>query len=242
MEYLDLNISNFQDTSIGSYGTTNGLGPPTPSSPSPLQNFPAFPEAETTFSTSTEFSPHKSWKSLSPDVFFSSSDYVLFYVHSQLILAASDNQFHSLITHPCDSVIAVPDPSQILDVILRQLYNTPPRQFSASLEVLISAVERLPFYGISIKKSVVAHSPLHSSLLSYAPIFPIEIYTLAAKHDLLDLAIPVSSHLLSFDLFSLAEERTKEMGAIYLRKLLFLHVGRIEALKNIHVALAIKDI
>ncbi|KIK62700.1 hypothetical protein GYMLUDRAFT_489037 [Collybiopsis luxurians FD-317 M1] len=189
-------------------------------------------------SISTAFSPHAEWHTLAPDLVFSTSDSVQFYVHSHIVLAASDNRFHSLIPirsmdQPCSSVIHVPEYSQIFNIILHLIYNIPSRQYSPSMETLSCSIDRLSFYGIQAKKHIVAKTPLYSLLLSYAPLFPIDVYTLAAKHDLLDLAIAVSSHLLSFNVFSLTTEMAEKMGAIYLRKLFFLLIGRNEALKRL---------
>ncbi|KIK62710.1 hypothetical protein GYMLUDRAFT_197821 [Collybiopsis luxurians FD-317 M1] len=178
------------------------------------------------------------WHTLPPDLVFSTSDSVLFYVHSHLVLAMSENRFHSLIPipsidQPYNSVIHVPEGSQTFNIILHLVYNIPSKHYSPSMETLSSSVDRLSFYGVQAKKHIVAKTPLYSLLLSYAPLFPIEVYTLAAKHDLLDLAIAVSSHLLSFNVFSLTTEIGEQMGAIYLRKLFFLLIGRNEALKRL---------
>ncbi|OBZ76566.1 hypothetical protein A0H81_03701 [Grifola frondosa] len=62
---------------------------------------------------------------------------------------------------------------------------------------------------------------------------PIDVYALAAAHDLYDLAVPVSSHLLAFALPSLTDEHAARMGPLYLRRLFFLHLGRTDALKRI---------
>jgi len=70
-------------------------------------------------------------------------------------------------------------------------------------------------------------------LLSQAPLYPLDVYTVAAKHDLHDLAVSTSPHLLSFQLYTLTDEMAEAMGPKYLRKMFFLHIGRSDALKRL---------
>ena len=56
---------------------------------------------------------------------------------------------------------------------------------------------------------------------------------LAAAHDLYELAVPVSSHLLSFALHSLTDELALRIGPVYMKRLFFLHLGRLDALKRL---------
>ena len=76
-------------------------------------------------------------------------------------------------------------------------------------------------------------APLYMLLLSSAPLYPIEIYCLAAKFNLEKLAVNSSSHLLSFPTSSITDEMALRMGAIYLKRLMCLHHGRNGALKDI---------
>lgn len=59
------------------------------------------------------------------------------------------------------------------------------------------------------------------------------MYALAAQHRLEQLAVAVSPFLLSFDLASLTDDLVGRMGAVYLKRLVFLHVGRSMALKRL---------
>lgn len=95
------------------------------------------------------------------------------------------------------------------------------------------ALAALSAYGISVRKYVSRSTPLYALLLSHAPLYPLELYTLAASYDLYDLAVPTSSHLLSFSLASLTDEMAEHMGARYLKRLFFLHFGRADALKRL---------
>jgi len=60
-----------------------------------------------------------------------------------------------------------------------------------------------------------------------------EVYAFAASLDLEDLARASSAHLLSLALYNLTDDQCSGMGPIYLRRLFFLHLGRIEALKKL---------
>lgn len=70
-------------------------------------------------------------------------------------------------------------------------------------------------------------------LLAQWPVFPLELYALAAHFDLLDLAVQTSPHLLALPLSILTDPIVERMGAIYTKRLFFLHLGRADALKRI---------
>ncbi|KAJ3806100.1 hypothetical protein F5876DRAFT_91204 [Lentinula aff. lateritia] len=171
----------------------------------------------------------------SPDIALVSVDAVIFYVHSHVVLGASNNAFRSLIpstpteAHP---VIHVPESSTTLNIILHAVYHMPFSQHY-SFEDLSTAVNQLHVYGVPPKLYVSQDTHLFKLLLSYAPTLPLKVYTLAAKHNLLDLAVATSSHLLSFDLSNLTEETAEAIGSEYLRRLFFLHMGRLDALKRL---------
>ena len=59
------------------------------------------------------------------------------------------------------------------------------------------------------------------------------IYILAAKHALHELAIAVSSYLLSYPLQNITDADATEMGPVYLRRLFLLHLTRANALKSL---------
>ena len=72
--------------------------------------------------------------------------------------------------------------------------------------------------------------------MSHAPVVPLELYTLAASYDLFDLAAIASQYLHSLSLASLTDDMAIRMGAVYLKRLFFMHYGRVEALKRILLA------
>ncbi|TFK75961.1 hypothetical protein BDN72DRAFT_359047 [Pluteus cervinus] len=197
------------------------------------------PEPSSTLvSVSTTFFPGAHLNSAPPDVALLSSDDVFFYVHSHLLLAASDNGFRSLLPAPAspnneDPVLRVDETSTVLNTILHTVYDMSCAHYSPSFETLSTAVHHLPLYGIDLKARIAPNSPLFSVLLSHAPLVPLELYALAASFDIYELAVSTSSHLLSFSLPTLTDEMAIQMGPVYLKRLFFLHFGRADALKRV---------
>lgn len=207
----------------------------------------------TTVSVSTTFYPSAtSLSPLPPDVILFSSDAVFFYTHCHQIATASTNCFHSLLPQPSPlristtsnpkgdsslvditSVISVTEPAQVLNILLHAVYDISCAHYCPTLDTISAAVCAMVKYGISVKKHISPSTHLYSLILSQAPIAPLEAYTLAAEHDVLELAMPVSSHLLSYDLSTITDEIALRMGPIYLRRLFFLHLGRADALKRL---------
>ncbi|KAJ4483004.1 hypothetical protein C8J55DRAFT_605386 [Lentinula edodes] len=167
-----------------------------------------------------------------PDAVFCTSDSVLFFVHSQDVLAASDNGFCSLIPS-CNPVIIVTESSATLNIMLHAIYNLSYNQSSYTFEDLSKAIDRFAVYGMHPKTLILTSTSLYTLLLSYAPYLPLLVYTCASKHDLQDLAVSSSSHLLSFKLSALTDEMAEAIGPSYLRRLFFLQMGRSEALKRL---------
>lgn len=95
----------------------------------------------------------------------------------------------------------------------------------------IEAVNSFSIYAIDPKAFIKNLSPLHTLFLYYAPIHPVEVYILAASHDLYDLAVPTSSYLLSLPLSSLSDELCVRIGPSYINRLLQLHLWRTSELK-----------
>ncbi|TFK35184.1 hypothetical protein BDQ12DRAFT_612179, partial [Crucibulum laeve] len=195
-------------------------------------------EEETTLvSVSTVFFPGAN--GVEADLVLSSSDSVLFYVQSSIITAACDTAFRSIANTPLSNkklhnvILSIPDSSEVLNIILHMLYGTSCAQHSPAFETLITAVDRMPFYGISPKDLIVPNTPLYTYLLSHAPLYPLQVYALAGYHKLEALAIVTSSHLLSYTLKNITDDTAERMGAIYLKRLMNLHINRFSAFKEI---------
>ncbi len=130
-------------------------------------------------------------------------------------------------------MISLPDHSCVLNVLLHTIYHLHCTHYSPSIDTLIAAVDTMHKYGIPVSKYIALGSPLYQLILALAPIAPLELYSLAAAYDLYDLAVPISSHLLAFPLSNISDEMAERMGPIYLKKMFFLHLGRIDALKRL---------
>ncbi|KAI6034192.1 hypothetical protein BKA83DRAFT_26402 [Pisolithus microcarpus] len=145
-------------------------------------------------------------------------------------------QLHAAPPGPCpplDPVVPLPESSVELNIVLHAIYDMSCSHYSPSFEAIVSALSVMDAYGISVKKYVARSTPLYNLLLCHAPIYPLELYALAASHDLYDLAVPTSSHLLSFSLASLTDDMVDRIGPRYLKRLFFLHFGRSDALKRL---------
>ncbi|KAH9928427.1 hypothetical protein B0H21DRAFT_762703, partial [Amylocystis lapponica] len=150
------------------------------------------------------------------DLIILSSDAVFFYVHSQSLLEASDNNFNSFLSAELtkDSedtlpIISLPDSARVLNVVLHTVYYMTCSHYSPLPETLITAVDTLVKYGIPIKAHIAPGTPLYAIILAQAPLAPMPMYALAAN------------------------TTSTEMGSTYLRRLFFLHLGRIDALKRL---------
>jgi hypothetical protein len=195
---------------------------------------------ETMISVSTTFYPGAELDVLPTDLIILSSDSVFFYVHSHKILSVSTNGFSSLLplkeqVHPehAGSILAVHHNSIVLNILLHTIYNMSAAHFSPTPEAVIAAVESLENYGLSVQSYMAPASPLYTLFLGTAPQAPIDFYALSGAYDLQHLAIPISSFLLSYSLASLTDELTVKMGPLYLKRLFYLHLGRVEALKRL---------
>ncbi|KAH9938316.1 uncharacterized protein B0H18DRAFT_1112489 [Fomitopsis serialis] len=208
------------------------------------------PEINAVVSVSTTFFPTANLNPLPPDLILLSSDAVFFYVHSHHILSASENGFRGLLPakspkglHPAlkaiglsedlGPVIPLPEPATILNIVLHSIYSLSCAHYSPSLDTLIDAVDTLALYGVPVTRHCASSTPLYALILAHAPIAPIDVYALAAHHDLYDLAVPASAHLLGFQLWNLSDAHAARMGPLYLKQLFFLHLGRIDALKRL---------
>ncbi|KAL4259099.1 BTB domain-containing protein [Pleurotus pulmonarius] len=230
-------------------------GPTPPQSPTMRSSATTKNNGTTLISVSTSFSPKTRHQDILPRLVFLSSDSVHFYVHPHVLTAASTNGFNRLLddafrqNQDVDALPSSPLPvksilshSSTLNVILHAAYDAPCAQFAPSTDTLVEAIDLLPEYGIapcsciySSTSTSPAPSRLYSLLLSHAPFNPLPIYTLAAHHGLEDLAVACSQHLLSTQFHMVSDHAAIRMGPIYLKRLAFLLLGRVEALKRLIV-------
>ena len=191
---------------------------------------------ESIFSISTFFHQHVT---PSPDTRVASSDGVIFHLDARRILQASPTAFqHYLSASLSDpkyrtEIIRIDCPSQELDIIFHALYGTLITANSVDILIYIKAIDLMPGYGLIPAAVIRSPTPLYNILLSQAPLRPIDVYALAARHDLEELAVTVSSHLVSNDLKKISDELALGMGPIYLKRLVLLQRDRFNALKSI---------
>ena len=169
-----------------------------------------------------------------------SPDDVFFYVHSHRLLAASNNGFNRLLPvsafkreSDSDPVLHIQETSVVANILLHTIYGMSCLHYCPTIQDLASAVSALQKYGISLDSHIAPSSPLFVTILSHASTSPLEIYALAANNGIHDLAVAVSPHLLSLPLSSLTDDAAAQIGPVYLKRLFFLHLGRIEALKRL---------
>jgi hypothetical protein len=189
---------------------------------------------------STTFYPGLINDTFPPDIVLLSSDYVFFYVHSHILHRASGNNFNALLEAPLtrrsndlESMIAVPDESTILNIILHTIYGFSCAHFSPSFSSIVSTINALKSYGVQLTTYIGSSTPLYSLLLSHAKFYPLDVYALASQHKLDYLAVATSPNLLSLPLASITDEMAEQIGAVYLRRLFILHLGRIDTLRRL---------
>ncbi|KAF5336050.1 hypothetical protein D9611_006275 [Ephemerocybe angulata] len=192
---------------------------------------------EVQFSVSTAFHQDAHSGHGESDLLLCSTDGILFYVHRSAVREASEDALSHMLSYSVTgnstSMIPIPEPAAILNIILHTIYNLSCAQFNHSSEDLIEAVDKMPSFGIAPKALITPDSPLHTLLLSLAPLRPMDIFALAGKHDLADLAKPCSAHLLGYPLGTLPDEISERIGPVYLKRLFILHMTRMDELKKI---------
>lgn len=195
--------------------------------PHPDQN------SQVVISVSTRFLPDAQLSKEPVDLTLQSEDSVFFYVSSEMLLKHSDNRFGSLIPTPLEKaqIVYVAESAQVLNVVLHTVYEITLFDHSPPLSTIILAAENLLIYGLDPKVFVKPSKPLYTALLSYSPLYPLDVYALAGSLGLEDLARTTSSHLLSFPLSILTDEIAARIGAVYLIRLVRLHMFRTEELK-----------
>ena len=191
-------------------------------------------------SVSTTFFPGADLDVLPTDLIILSSDSVFFYVHAHKVLALSTNGFNSLLhpqeqgqPHDAGGILPLLDDSVVVNILLHSIYNMSAAHYAPTPEAVITAVESLEKYGLSVQTYLAPASPLYMLFLGTAPQAPINFYATAGAYDLHHLIIPVSSFLLSYSLASLTDELALKMGPLYVKRLFYLHLGRVEALKHL---------
>lgn len=199
----------------------------------------------TLVSVSTTFFPGAGLEPLPEDLVIISSDSVFFYVHSHKLLASSHSGFDGILRQHIkrdrsgldpDQVLSLHEHSAVLNVLLHTLYSMSVSHYSPTHENIADAASAMARYGIPLKVYIAPSTPLFSLILANAAHSPLEMYAIAASFDLYELAASISVHLLSLPLYSVTDEMAARIGPVYLKRLVFLHLGRIDALKRLLVS------
>lgn len=186
-----------------------------------------------------------------PDLILVTADSTHYYVHTKTLLKASTNKFNCMLernlrtninptnarlTHSLPNpirVMTVSETSEQLNIILHTTHNLhfdySDYPFS-SLKVVIAGLSK---YGIPLQETISPSSEIFAALESYAPKYPLELYTLASSYNLECLAVTCSVHLLSFNIMSIEDETLAQIGAEYTKRLFVLHHERVVALKRL---------
>lgn len=130
-------------------------------------------------------------------------------------------------------MILIPEPSPLLNLFLHCVYDLPCTRFSSTVDDVSDCVTTIIKYGLPLAGYASQGGALYNLVLSKAPTAGIQMYALAAQHKLEQLAVAVSPFLLTLDLATLTDDLAGRMGAVYLRRLVFLHLGRSAALKRL---------
>ncbi|KAG9047784.1 hypothetical protein FS837_001492 [Tulasnella sp. UAMH 9824] len=126
--------------------------------------------------------------------------------------------------------IFVSEESVVFNLILHLTYGMPCSRYGPGIEVISGALEALPRYGLPTPGPT---NEIWTVLLRQAEADPLRVYSLGAAYAVDSVCTQSSEHTLNTPLSSLSEADAMTMGAIYLRRLFFLHFGRVEALKRI---------
>ena len=188
-------------------------------------------------SVSTAFFPGAPIDTSPADLILSSTDSVLFYVHSARLMRSATSGLLSQVNArrmellTIDNAIQIPQISTVLNIVMHCIYGLSCTHFSPTIQDIETAVHALEEYGVPSQSYCASTAPLYHTILTLIPTSPLTVYSIAASIDNRALASIASSHLLSLSLSSISEEMSIKIGPVYLKRLFFLHLGRAQALK-----------
>lgn len=189
-----------------------------------------------TIHVSDTFHPHANLDATSPNIVLVSSDETFFLVHYHKLVSASYNAFAGLFfpgSHITGEALTLilPDSSDILNVVLHCIYNISCDNYHPTFECLSASLPACEKYGLALPHYLACGTPLYSTILTFAPVRPIETYALAASHALEDLAVAASSYTLHIKVHNIPQNLADQMGPQYLQRLHHLHASRASRLK-----------
>ncbi|KAG8991568.1 hypothetical protein FRB94_012427 [Tulasnella sp. JGI-2019a] len=126
--------------------------------------------------------------------------------------------------------IAVDEHAVVFNIIMHITYEMDCDRYGPDLSTLSHALGALWKYGIPIPG---AQSDVWRILIHHSQSQPLWAYAISAQYGMDFACIPASRNTLAVPLSTLGEAEAQTMGAIYLRRLFFLHVGRRTALQRV---------
>ena len=201
------------------------------SSHSPFDS-PPTTEMDTIVSMSTTFCLGAMDDPYPADVLLLSSDNVYFCVHSITLLLHSLNKFGGYLKEILQP-IPLSTHSTVINLALYALYDLNPSAFNPTTGLMTLAFRFLIDHGILPKDCITPTNPFCESIHKLGVQSPLETFIMVAYFDLEHLAIDVSRNLLNLPLQNITEEIALTIGPVYLRRLFFMHLGRIDRLKRL---------
>ncbi|KDQ15413.1 hypothetical protein BOTBODRAFT_31738 [Botryobasidium botryosum FD-172 SS1] len=128
-------------------------------------------------------------------------------------------------------MLDLPLQSAVLNILLHLVYSVPCDRYNPSLDTISAVFPALKVYGYSAQSMIPPHPDFSQVMIFHAPGDPLRVYALAASASLEALAVAASHFTLVTSLSSVTDALAAQMGPHYLRRLFFLHLGRVEALK-----------
>ncbi|KAG9001925.1 hypothetical protein FRB94_000691 [Tulasnella sp. JGI-2019a] len=197
------------------------------------------------------------------DIIICTSDSLFFYAHREVLLGRSTNNFAGLIIpqdydegpvpdytssrhassglHPSSPQefataplqnIHVSEPSVVFNVILHFIYNMSCERYAPNLDTLTAVFASLPKYGLP-RVNTYDRSDIPTALMRYVTASPIRVYALAAENALDSVCILASQYTLDATLDQVSEADALTMGPVYLLRLCFLHMDRLDTLRRL---------
>lgn len=130
------------------------------------------------------------------------------------------------------TMLVLPEHSAVVNILLHLVYALPCERYHPSLDTLAAVTPMLKSYGYSPQSLIATHPDFSQVMITHAPTDPLRVYALVASASLELLAVAASHFTLSTPLSSVTDALSAQMGPHYLRRLFFLHIGRVEALKS----------
>ena len=194
---------------------------------------------EYTMSIDSVFHPDSQHLPRPTDLTLVSVDHVQFHVHRDRVVTSSSNCFGRLLLFQVHTPLALTEPSSVVSLVLHLIYQIP-FQSQPPATTILASFGAFQKYGLPSKQYLCQDSSLFNAILAHIPSephdFAMEIFIVASQNDLIDLAAPASTALLSYSPMSMDTAKARRIHPLYLKSLYDLHLKRIKALQQIMIA------